>query len=107
MAELDALGWDDRWAAAADDERARAEPEHGALIAARIAIEHRGAYEVLAEGGAMTAELPGRTYRAAKDKRALPAVGDWVLVSGADAALAAGSPAIVRAVLPRRGLLVR
>jgi ribosome biogenesis GTPase / thiamine phosphate phosphatase len=107
MSGLDALGWDDRWAAAAADEGARVEPEHGALVAARVAIEHRGAYEVLGAGGAMTAELPGRTYRAAKDKRALPAVGDWVLVSGADAALVAGSPAIVRAVLPRRGLLVR
>src|SRR5262249_59667872 len=98
--DLGALGWDDDWA--------RAAAEHdGELTPARVAIEHRGAYEVLGAGGAMIAELPGRSYRDAKDKRALPTVGDWVLVSGAGDALAAGSSAIVRATLPRRGLLVR
>ena len=100
MPALALYGWDDAWARAA----AAHDP---AWTPARVAIEHRGAYEVLAEAGAFVAELPGRTYRAAKDRRALPTVGDWVLVSGADAAIASGSPAIVRAVLPRRGLLVR
>jgi ribosome biogenesis GTPase len=100
MPPLAALGWDEAWA--------RAAAEHDpSWTPARVAIEHRGAYEVIGEGGGMMAELPGRTYRDAKDKRALPAVGDWVLVSGAEQAIASGSPAIVRATLPRRGLLVR
>ncbi len=97
---LVALGWDDAWATAASVHDA-------SLTPARVAIEHRGAYEVFGAGGAFVAQIPGRTYRAAKDKRELPAVGDWVLVSGADEAIAAGSPAIVRALLPRRGLMVR
>jgi ribosome biogenesis GTPase len=100
MPALVHLGWDDAWA------RAAAAHDPG-WTPARVAIEHRGAYEVLADAGAMIAELPGRTYRAAKDKRALPTVGDWVLVSGAAEAIASGSPAIVRELLPRRGLLVR
>jgi ribosome biogenesis GTPase len=99
MTALAALGWDDAWAALA--------AAHPALTPARVSIEHRGAYEVMSETGAFIAEVPGKTYRAAKDKRALPTVGDWILVSGADAAIASGSPAIVRELLPRRGLLVR
>ncbi|HTJ45243.1 MAG TPA: ribosome small subunit-dependent GTPase A [Kofleriaceae bacterium] len=97
-----ALGWDDEWAR----EAAAHDPS---WTPARVAIEHRGAYDVISEAGSFVAEIPGRAYReaAAKDKRSLPSVGDWVLVSGADASVASGSSAIVRAVLPRRGLLVR
>jgi len=99
MMSLDDVGWDEAWAAAA--------AAHPDLEPARVSIEHRGAYELLSARGAMIGELPGRTYRAARDKRALPAVGDWVMVSGGDEAIASGSPAIVRELLPRRGLLVR
>ena len=99
--ELADLGWDEGWAAAA-----AAHADDG-LAPARVAIEHRGAYEVLAEAGAVTAELPGRAYRAARDRRELPAVGDWVMVEGAEAAAGTGAVAVVRAILPRRGLLVR
>ncbi len=100
MIDLADLGWDPAWAAAAAAHPAELAP-------ARISIEHRGAYEVLGADGGYVAELPGKTYRDAKDRRALPAVGDWVLVSGAPAAAATGSSAVIRAVLPRRGLIIR
>jgi ribosome biogenesis GTPase len=73
--------------------------------------EHRGAYHVAGarDGGlgVAWAELPGRTFRAARDKRDLPTVGDWVLCDGLASALGGGGAAVIRGIVPRRGLLVR
>lgn len=101
--KLARLGWDEAWEAA----RAAADPE-GALEPVRIAAEHRGAYHAIGRGGETAwAELMGKTFHRAGDKRALPTVGDWVLVDRwAGAARGAGA-AVVRAVLPRRSFLVR
>jgi len=85
------LGWDEAWAAAA----AAFDP---ALTPARVAIEHRGAYQVHDDAGELRwAELRGKDYFAAADKRALPTVGDWVLTSGP----------VIHAILPRRSCVVR
>jgi len=98
---LEALGWDADW-----DAVARAAGDD--LVPARVAIEHRGAYEVTdGDGRLFWAELPGRTYFDARDKRELPAVGDWIVVEAADAARAGTGAAVIRTVLPRRSLLVR
>ena len=96
------LGWDARW----DAER-RAVDADAALAPVRIVAEHRGAYE--ASDGAATAsvELTGRAFHDADDKRALPTVGDWVLVDRWAAAVAGGGAAVIREVLPRRTFLVR
>ncbi|HEY1558026.1 MAG TPA: ribosome small subunit-dependent GTPase A [Kofleriaceae bacterium] len=102
VAQLARLGWDERWAQAAH----AADPA-GELAAVRVASEHRGAYHVAGEAGTAWAELTGRSYHDARDKRALPTVGDWVLVARWADALAARGAAVIRAVLPRRGLLVR
>ncbi|HEU4734924.1 MAG TPA: ribosome small subunit-dependent GTPase A [Kofleriaceae bacterium] len=103
--ELDALrrlGWDAGW------ERARAAADPGATWQpVRIAAEHRGAYHALGPGGLAWVELTGRAFHAAGDKRALPAVGDWVLVEGWRPAVEGAGAAVVRAVLPRRSFLVR
>lgn len=97
------LGWDAAWA----DARAAADPS-GALEPVRISAEHRGAYRALArDGTAAWAELPGRTFHRAADKRGLPSVGDWVLVERWAGACAGGGAAVIRSVLPRRTLLVR
>ena len=94
------LGWDEAWATAA-----RAfDP---AWRPARIAAEHRGAYHAAGDGGTAWAELTGRAYGRAGDKRDLPTVGDWVLVERWHDALAGSGAAVIRAILPRRGLLVR
>lgn len=100
--ELVRLGWDIAWQAA----RAAADPD-GAWQPARIAAEHRGAYQALGPGGLAWVELPGRAFHAAADKRALPTVGDWVLIERWRTAAAGGGAGVIRAVLPRRSLLVR
>jgi ribosome biogenesis GTPase len=94
---LEELGWDDAWAAAAAAAGGGADVEP-----ARIRVEHRGAYEAIGASGPIWAELRGRDYHEARDKRALPTVGDWVLV-------ARGGPGVapIHALLPRRSSLVR
>jgi ribosome biogenesis GTPase / thiamine phosphate phosphatase len=65
------------------------------LEPARVAVEHRGAYGLYTARGEKPAELAGRLRHAAASRGDLPAVGDWVAVSGSH------TP-IVQAVLPRR-----
>lgn len=104
------LGWDDAWEAA----RRELAPERSALPVVRIVAEHRGAYHATDGEHVAWVELTGRTYHKAADKRALPTVGDWVVVEHWDRAVdhfargtGAGGAAVIRHVLPRRGLLVR
>ncbi|MBL0216117.1 MAG: ribosome small subunit-dependent GTPase A [Myxococcales bacterium] len=97
-----ALGWDPAW-----EEARRALDPEGAWQPVRIAAEHRGAYHAVGPGGTAWVELTGKTFHQAGDKRALPTVGDWVLVERWDAALAANGAGVVRVVLPRRSFLVR
>lgn len=93
------LGWDDRW------EAARAGLE-GTPV--RIVAEHRGAYHAMGEElQPAWVELTGKAFHDAKDKRALPTVGDWVLVDRWADALAGTGAAVIRSVLPRRSFLVR
>jgi ribosome biogenesis GTPase len=69
-----------------------------ALVAARVAVEHREVYGLL--GGAVsTARLSGRIRRG---EGAWPAVGDWVAVRPA-----AGGGGVIHEVLPRTSLLER
>ena len=94
------LGWDDDW------EAARREYD-ASWVPVRVVAEHRGAYHALGDTGPAWAELTGRAFHRASDKRALPTVGDWVLVEHWERAVAGGGAAVIRQVLPRRGLLVR
>lgn len=98
-AARDALGWDERWAAALAD--------HPGLDAARVAVAHRGAVEVTDGAGTFWAEPTGKMFFGASDARALPIVGDWVAVADAARARADGSRAALRGILPRRTVLVR
>jgi ribosome biogenesis GTPase / thiamine phosphate phosphatase len=104
---LRALGWDPLW------EATRRQVDPGlSLQPVRIAAEHRGAYHALGPasyGGLTTAwvELRGRTFHDAEDKRALPVVGDWVLVERWSMAGQGRGAALVQSVLPRRTILVR
>jgi ribosome biogenesis GTPase len=88
--DLATLGWDNGWSAAFE--------EHGAagLVPGRVAVPHRGAYDVLTADGETRARLPGRTRREL-DPADLPVVGDWVALEPRSR----GTPEI-RAVLPRR-----
>jgi ribosome biogenesis GTPase len=81
---LHRLGWDDGWEAAFAEHRA------AGLEPARVAVQHRGAYDVLAEQGELRASAANRLVR----EDALPAVGDWV---GVDL-----TTNLIEALLPRR-----
>ena len=71
MPDLAALGWDDGWNAAFEPYR-----EQG-LAPGRIAIPHRGAYDVLTAAGEVRARVTGRLRKEASSTD-LPVVGDWV-----------------------------
>ena len=89
LARLHDLGW-------SDELEAEFEPHRLAgLEPARVAVEHRGAYDVYVADGERQAQVAPRLRSAATGRADFPAVGDWV-------ALGAGDPPLVHAVLPRR-----
>jgi ribosome biogenesis GTPase len=90
--DLATLGWDDGWSAAFEKHRA------AGLFPGRIAVPHRGAYDVMTEKGETRARLPGRARHDAESLAELPVVGDWVALEPA----AASDAPTIRAVLPRR-----
>jgi ribosome biogenesis GTPase / thiamine phosphate phosphatase len=81
---LDELGWSSFF----DDSLDR----DAGLVPARVAVQHRGAYVLLAEAGELWAEPAGRLFRSGTT----PAVGDWVGTS------LHGDRARIETVLPRR-----
>lgn len=86
--QLARLGWDDQWGAALQD----AADEPG-LVAARIAAEHRGGYELLTAAGAVPGVAAGRLREGDR-----PVAGDWVAAQP----LQGEDRMVVRALLPRR-----
>jgi ribosome biogenesis GTPase len=91
VTDLAALGWDDGWGAAFEEHRS------AGLVPGRVAIPHRGAYDVVTADGEVRARLPGRTRRE-RASAELPVVGDWVAVEPSEGDAAP----VIRAVLPRR-----
>jgi len=91
MTELATLGWDDAWTSTFAPSR-----ELG-LVPGRVAIQHRGEYDVLTAEGEVRARITNRLRRGASPVD-LPVVGDWV---GLDSA---GS---IVEVVPRRTKLSR
>ncbi len=86
---LHSLGWDDGWEAAFEVHRA------AGLTPARVAVQHRGAYDLIGEGGEVRTSAIVRLAR----EGGLPAVGDWVAVDPATG--------LIDAVLPRRTAVSR
>jgi ribosome biogenesis GTPase len=86
---LHSLGWDDGWAAAFEVHRA------AGLTPARVAVQHRGAYDLIGEMGEVRASAIVRLAR----EGGLPAVGDWVAVDP--------ETGLIDAVLPRRTAVSR
>lgn len=70
--------------------------------AGRVALEHRGAYQLLTPAGEIPAVVTGQFRHQTETEQAFPAVGDWVVIQrqGDD-------PAIIQVVLPRRSEFVR
>ncbi len=91
LPELESLGWNDRLSIlyepfAGDD-----------VVAGRVSIQHRGAYDVLTELGELRCEVPRRLVHEAATTADLPVVGDWVVITPASG----GGPGTITAVLPR------
>ena len=97
MYELSALGFGPFFEEQLEAAGGRAE------VVARVAAEHRGAYEVWAEAGAGPAQLAGRLRREA-DETGLPGVGDWVVLRDAPGP---ERTAIIERVLARRTVFTR
>lgn len=96
-ARLVALGWTDRLA------EAMREPAACGLVAARVALEHRGGFVLWHAGGEIPAVSSGNLRRTgAFDPSEKPAVGDWVAAD-----TRAGDRMVIELVLPRTSAFVR
>jgi ribosome biogenesis GTPase / thiamine phosphate phosphatase len=91
VTELASFGWDEKLAAAFEPFAT------DGLVPARVAIQHRGAYDVLTAEGEERAQISGRMRHAATSPAELPVVGDWVALERP-----AEGPATIQAVLERR-----
>jgi ribosome biogenesis GTPase len=93
--ELSSLGWDssfeEQWQRCATPGQ----------VPARIAADHRGAYEVWAAEGSGRARVAGRLRH---ELDALPGVGDWVAL---DAAPSPNRTAVIERILDRRTAFLR
>ena len=92
MTDLATLGWDDRLSALFEPHAA------DGVVAGRVAVQHRGAYDVLTELGDLRCDVQGRLVHEAESPAELPVVGDWVVI----ATRPAESSGTILAVLPRR-----
>jgi ribosome biogenesis GTPase len=88
--DLARLGWDDAWQATLTQTGTDGKP-------GRIAVQHRGAYDVLSRDGEARRRITNRLRRTSS-RTELPAVGDWVVIDDAGA---------IAAVLPRRTTISR
>jgi ribosome biogenesis GTPase len=84
--DLATLGWDDAWSAAFEPYR------DAGLAPARIAVQHRGAYDVLTAENEVRAKIAPKLRRASAVAE-LPVVGDWVALD---------ADGVIQDVLPRR-----
>jgi ribosome biogenesis GTPase len=85
---LEALGWDDEWRASFEPHRQQG------FVPARVAVQHRGAYDVVTEAADVRARITGRVRHEAAARGELPVVGDWVALDP--------DARTIQAVLPRR-----
>jgi ribosome biogenesis GTPase / thiamine phosphate phosphatase len=102
MSNLARLGWNQHW-----QDRRQASATNLDVDVARVSVAHRGAYHVIAEAGTCWAELPGKAYHSATDRRQLPVVGDWIIAERVAAACSGDGAARIVEVLPRDSFLVR
>lgn len=93
---LSRLGWEAR------HEQEFEQHAAAGLVPGRVAVQHRGGYDVLVSEGEVRAGLPGRLLHDAADRAELPAVGDWVALDPPR-----DGRSTVRAVLGRRTAFVR
>ncbi len=96
------LGWDPGWAAAYAPFDA---PDRSP---ARVTGAHRGSWVLATPAGDRDAVIAGRLRHEALGPADLPAVGDWLVVTGtADQGSGDPGPAVIRDILPRRTVFRR
>jgi ribosome biogenesis GTPase len=88
---LEPLGWDSFFSSQLDG------TDDAPVQPARVAVEHRGRYQLIGRQGPAWATLAGRLRHGANSRLDLPAVGDWVGVCDG----------LVHRVLERRTKFVR
>jgi ribosome biogenesis GTPase len=88
---LEELGWDAAWQSSLE------QLQDDNLTPARVAAQHRGAYDVWTSQGELRARAAGRLHYAHEVGEPVPAVGDWVAVR----------ESTIVAILPRRSAFVR
>lgn len=91
---MQAWGFTARFAALAN--------EYPELVPARVISQERGSWRVIHAGGEQIAQLSGR-FRFDAAAEEYPTVGDFVMLEADDA----GSPALIRALLPRKSVFLR
>jgi ribosome biogenesis GTPase len=89
--DLATLGWDDAWSVAFEPYGRQG------LTPGRVAVQHRGAYDVLTAAGEQSSRITSRLRRESA-RTDLPVVGDWVALDDA---------ASIAAVVPRRTTISR
>ncbi|HJZ64045.1 MAG TPA: ribosome small subunit-dependent GTPase A [Candidatus Acidoferrum sp.] len=95
MYSLPDLGWSDIF------EKQWQEKQKTGLIRGRVSEENRGFHKVISEFGEIWAELRGKLRHEAVSREMLPAVGDWVLITGS------GGRAQIEFVFTRRSKFSR
>jgi ribosome biogenesis GTPase / thiamine phosphate phosphatase len=93
---LDSFGWNE--GLQRQLEQLRATDPDTPLIPARVIVEHRGAYDLMCPDGPRNAELTGKLRHEARDRRDLPAVGDWVVLA---------ADGRIDTILPRKSAFIR
>jgi len=91
------LGWDESLASLFHSYT------HDGLEPARVALEHKRAFELLTDDGALPATCVGKLLHQVRVRSELPAVGDWVAVRRRPGE----NHADIHAVLPRRTVFSR
>ena len=92
MDDLTTLGWDARLREEFEQYRS------DGLVPGRVAVQHRGAWDVLTELGELRVDAAGRLRHDTANVAELPVVGDWVAI----AARSDESGGTIHAVLQRR-----
>ncbi len=94
---LNELGWDPGWATAFLPYDA------AGWIPARVVVANRDLWRIATPSGDRDAVISGRLRHEAVGPSDLPAVGDWVAVTGTGP----GETTVIQAVLPRRAAFTR
>src|SRR5262245_30657606 len=95
--DLQALGWSSSW------QNRFPSDEPANRVPGRVAVEHKGRYQVYTAAGEITAVVRGRLRFDAAGRGDFPAVGDWVALTPQPGP----SEAMIETILPRVSAISR